>query len=66
VVDAGSVMVALSPGGDLVVFQPNAAEYSEVARYKVSEDGDCYSHPILSTRGIYIKDRDSVALWSAE
>jgi len=66
VVDAGSVMIALCPAGELVVFAPNAEEYKELARYKVSEEGDVYSHPIVSGNRIYIKDRDSVALFTVE
>jgi outer membrane protein assembly factor BamB len=66
VVDAGSAMFALCPGGDLVVFAPNAETYTEFARYKVSTDGDVYSHPIVSGNRIYIKDRDSVALFTVE
>jgi outer membrane protein assembly factor BamB len=66
VIDAGSVMFALCPGGDLVAFAPNADEYKELARYKVSEDGDVYSHPIVSGNRIYIKDRDSAALFTVE
>jgi outer membrane protein assembly factor BamB len=66
VVDAGSVMLALCPGADLVVFAPNAETYTELARYKVSEDGDVYSHPIVSGNRIYIKDRDSVAMFTVE
>jgi hypothetical protein len=66
VVDAGSVMFALCPGGDLVAFAPNAETYTELARYKVSDDGDVYSHPIVSGNRIYIKDRDSVALFTVE
>jgi len=66
IVDVGSVMLALTPGADLVVFRPNADEYTEVARYKVSEDGDAYSHPIPSGNRIYIKDRDSVSMWTVD
>jgi outer membrane protein assembly factor BamB len=66
IVDAGSVMVSLCPSGELVFFKPDAAAYTEVARYKVSEDGDVYSHPILSGNRVYIKDRDSVALFTVE
>jgi hypothetical protein len=66
VVDGGSVLFGLSPAADLVVFRPSDAEFTEVARYKVSEEGGTYSHPIPSNNGIYIKDRDSVALWTIE
>jgi hypothetical protein len=66
VVDAGSVLVAVGSAGDLVVFKPSDAEFSQVARYKVSEQGGTYSHPVLSGNRIYIKDRDSVALFTVE
>jgi outer membrane protein assembly factor BamB len=66
VVDAGSVMFALCPGGDMVVFAPDSENYTELARYKVSTDGDVYSHPIVSGNRIYVKDRDSVALFTVE
>jgi hypothetical protein len=66
VVDAGSVLIALSPAADLVVFKPNDAEFSQVARYKVSEQGGTYAHPVLSGNRIFIKDRDSVALFTVE
>jgi outer membrane protein assembly factor BamB len=61
VVDAGSVLVALTPAGQLVIFQPTATEFKQVASYKVAEEGT-YAYPVLSGNRIFIKDRDSVAL----
>jgi outer membrane protein assembly factor BamB len=66
VVDAGSVLLAISPAAELVVFKPTDAKFEPVARYKVSEDGATYSHPIPSGNRIYIKDRDSVAMFTVE
>jgi hypothetical protein len=66
VVDAGSVLLALSPAAELVVFQPSAESFKEVARYKVSDDGETFSHPIPSGNRIYVKDKDSVTLWTVE
>lgn len=66
VVDAGTVLMALSPAADLVIFKPSDAEFNQVARYKVSEQGRTYSHPILSGNRIYVKDADSVALFTVE
>jgi outer membrane protein assembly factor BamB len=69
VVDAGSVLLALSPAGQLVVFKPNGAEYTEVARYSVAEGGadeqdkGTYAYPVAVGNSIYIKDRDSIARW---
>ncbi|HJQ81254.1 MAG TPA: PQQ-binding-like beta-propeller repeat protein [Lacipirellulaceae bacterium] len=69
VVDAGSVLLALSPAGQLVVFRPNGEEYTEVARYNVAEGGadepdkGTYAYPVAVGNSIYIKDGDSIARW---
>jgi outer membrane protein assembly factor BamB len=62
VVAAGGVLFALSPSGELVVFGPGKAEYQELARYAVA-DGGTYAYPIIAGKRIYVKDRDSVAVW---
>jgi outer membrane protein assembly factor BamB len=69
VVDVGSVLLALSPAGQLVVFKPNGTEYTEVARYNVADGGadepdkGTYAYPVPVGNSIYIKDRDSIARW---
>jgi outer membrane protein assembly factor BamB len=70
VIDAGSAFMALSPAGELVVFQPRGDAYSEVARYKVAEgttnfrsEEGAYAYPVAVGEAIYIKDRDSLARW---
>jgi outer membrane protein assembly factor BamB len=69
IVDAGSVLLALSPAGQLVVFKPNGAEYTEVERYTLAEGGadepdkGTYAYPVAVGNSIYIKDRDSIARW---
>ena len=65
VVDAGSVLVALSPAGQLVVFEPSGTEYKQLASYKVA-DGNTYAHPVVTSQGIYVKDKDAVTLWTFE
>jgi outer membrane protein assembly factor BamB len=65
VVDAGSVLVALNPTGQLIFFEPNEKEFKQLARYKVA-DGDTYAYPILSGNRIFIKDKDSLTLWTLE
>jgi outer membrane protein assembly factor BamB len=62
VVDGGSVLFALTPGGELVVFEPNAKEFKKVASYKVAESG-AYAYPIISGSRVFIKDQNSVSLW---
>jgi len=65
IVDAGSVLLALSPAADLVVFRPSNEAFTEVARYKLS-DGGTYAYPIASGNRIYVKDQDSVSMWTVE
>jgi outer membrane protein assembly factor BamB len=67
VVDAGSVLFAITPtaGSKLIVFEPNEKEYNELASYKVS-DSEVYAYPIATGNRIYIKDKNSVILWTVE
>jgi outer membrane protein assembly factor BamB len=65
VVDAGAAMFALSPAGQLVVFEPSGEEFKQLASYKVA-DGNTYAYPILTNKGVYIKDKDAVTLWAFE
>ncbi|HEY3969518.1 MAG TPA: PQQ-binding-like beta-propeller repeat protein [Planctomycetaceae bacterium] len=65
VVDAGSVLVALTPGGMLHFFEPSDKEYKELASYKVAENGT-YAYPIISGKRVFIKDKDAVTLWVIE
>jgi hypothetical protein len=65
IVDVGSALLALSPAGELVVFKPAGEAYAELARYKLA-DGGTYAYPIPAGKGIYVKDKDSVTLWSLE
>jgi outer membrane protein assembly factor BamB len=64
VVDAGSVLFALSPDGELVVFEPSDKEFKKLAGYKVGLE--TYAYPVISGNKIYVKDKDSLALWAIE
>jgi outer membrane protein assembly factor BamB len=63
IVDVGTALLALTPAGELVVFQPTGDSFKELARYKVAEGGT-YAYPIPAGNEIYIKDKDTVTLWS--
>jgi outer membrane protein assembly factor BamB len=65
IVDAGHVLVALTPSAQLVVFEPSPKEFKQVAKYKVAE-GDTYAYPILSGKRIFIKDKENLTLWTVE
>jgi outer membrane protein assembly factor BamB len=65
IVDAGSVLVALTPKAQLIFYQPTDKKFEQLAGYKVS-DGGTYAYPIVAGNRIFIKDKDSVALWTIE
>ncbi len=63
IVNAGSCLLALPSNSELIVFQPTDKQYSEVAKIKVAETAT-YAHPVLAGNGIYVKDAESLALWT--
>jgi outer membrane protein assembly factor BamB len=65
IVDAGSVLLALTPSSQLIVFKPSEKEFSELARIKVA-DSPTYAYPVLSGNRIFVKDDDAVTLWTIE
>lgn len=65
VVDAGAVMMVLTPAMELVVYEPTASEYKELGRYKVAETAT-YAYPVASGKRIFIKDQDNLTLWTVE
>ncbi len=65
IVDAGPVLLGLTATSQLLVIQPNSGGYTELARYKVS-DRQTYAHPVASGNRLFIKDQDSVTLFTVE
>lgn len=65
IVDTGSVLLALTPSGQLVVYEPSDKEYKELASYKVSST-KTYAYPVVSGKRIYVKDQNSVILYTIE
>ncbi|HEV3386909.1 MAG TPA: PQQ-binding-like beta-propeller repeat protein, partial [Gemmata sp.] len=65
IVDAGSVLLSLTPAGQLVVYEPNDKEFKEIALYKVSST-ETYAYPVVSGKRIYVKDKDSVIMFTIE
>jgi outer membrane protein assembly factor BamB len=63
IVAAGSVLFALTPSAQLVVFKPDREEFKRVASYKVA-NGSTYAYPVVTREGVYIKDRNSVTFWT--
>jgi hypothetical protein len=54
-----------TPASELVVFEPSAAEFKEIARYKVAAT-PIYAYPVASGKRIITKDQDNVVLWTVE
>jgi outer membrane protein assembly factor BamB len=65
IVDVGSVLLALPSTSELIVFKPSGAEYAELARIKVAES-PTYAHPVVAGDRVFVRDQDSVTLWSIE
>ena len=63
VVDAGPVLLGLTPSSQLIVFQPGEKEYKQIASYKVAES-ETYAYPVPAGNGIYVKDQEAVVLWT--
>ena len=59
IVDCGSVIIGLTSIDNLIVLKPDGKEYSEVAKYKVS-DTPIYAYPVISENNIYIKDAETL------
>ena len=62
VLDAGSVLLALTSDMNLIAFKPGKV-YSELASIKVA-DTPPWAYPIVDGKRLFVKDRDSVILWS--
>jgi len=66
IVDAGSVMLALTPAtSELIAFQPSEKSYTEIARIKVA-DSPTYAYPVVSGKRIFVKDKDDVTLFTVD
>jgi outer membrane protein assembly factor BamB len=65
ILDAGSVMMALPSSSELVVYKPDKSVYAEVARFKVA-DTPVYAHPLLAGNRIYVKDNETLVMWTTE
>ncbi len=65
IVDAGSVLFALPSSSELIVIKPGEKELTVLAAFKASEK-PIYAHPVIAGKHIFIKDEDSVTLWSLQ
>ena len=61
----GNVLLALSSNSELIAFKPSGKGYDEVAKYKVAES-PTWAYPIIAGNRIFVKDRDSLTLWTLQ
>ena len=62
VVEAGPVLLVLTPQGELMVVEPSDREFKKLAGYKVG--ADIYACPVPAGNRVFVKDKDSVTAWS--
>ncbi len=63
IVDCGTVLIGLASTGNLIVFNPDSRDYSEVKKYKVS-DTPVYAFPVVTGNRIFVKDAESLTLYT--
>ena len=64
-VDVGPALLLLPNTGQMIVYAANGGAYAELTRLKVA-DTPTYAAPVVSGKSIFVKDQDSVILWSLE
>lgn len=60
-----AVLLALTTGGELLVFQDNATKFVPIARYKLS-DTATWAHPAVIDNQVLTKDATTLRLWRFE
>jgi outer membrane protein assembly factor BamB len=65
IVNAGQVLMLSTPKAELVIFPASSTEYKPIKTYKVA-DAEIYAYPVVSGNRIFVKDQDSVALWTVD
>ncbi len=65
IVNAGPVLMALTPASVLTVFEPSDKEFKQVASYKVA-DSATYAYPVVAGNRVFVKDNDSLTLWTIQ
>lgn len=63
IVNAGSVLMLLTPKAELIVFPPDPSEYKPLTNQKVA-DSETYAYPVVAGNRIFVKDQNSIALWT--
>ena len=62
-VSAGDLVLVLTDAAELIVASARADEFKPLARYTVAESAT-WAHPAPAAKGILIKDKDHLTLWT--
>jgi outer membrane protein assembly factor BamB len=65
IVDAGSVLLALTSSSDLFAYKPSEKGYEEVARIKVGA-GATFAYPVVDGNKIYVRDNATLSQFVLE
>jgi outer membrane protein assembly factor BamB len=65
IINAGSVLLALTGRSELIAFEPSREGYKEVAKYRVSETPGL-AYPIIAGNRVYVKGNDALTLWTLQ
>lgn len=63
--DAGTVILALTLNGELSAFKPSNTQCSELARIKLAST-ETWAHPVVAGNRVFVKDSEMVGLWTIE
>jgi outer membrane protein assembly factor BamB len=63
IVTSGALLFVLKTDAELVIARPNTASFDVVRRYTVA-DSPTWAHPIVDGNRLFVKDAESLTLWT--
>jgi len=65
ILDAGPVLLALPDNATLIAYAPNHDAYTELAQIKVA-DKQTYAYPVCAGKRLFVRDQETLTLWTVE
>jgi outer membrane protein assembly factor BamB len=65
VLAAGDRLLLLTDDAELIVARVNSSGFEQLRRYKVAES-PTWAHPVVTEKGILVKDSETLILWSLQ
>ena len=63
IVSSGTLLFLLKTDAELVIARPNTASFEVLRRYTVA-DSATWAHPVIDGDRVFVKDADSLILWT--